>query len=619
MRSRFVIASALATLPILWGVACSTTEDSGTCLDSRTCKMQCDGYFLDNDGSICEACPKRGADGVWRYPGGRVENVDDSICFDAGPDADGAAGTGGTGGTGGAGGTGGTGGTGGEAGVDAEPDADAGDAEGGPGDSGDAEAEPYCDPTSLPGDDACVIADDYGIFVSPDGTDDASCGSSTAPCATITQGMARAKTESKRVYACGDNGDYAESVTVDAALNGLALFGGFRCSDWSYAPSTVRARVFPASEGVAWTVDGVNGLAVHDFAIESRDATTPGASSIAAVVRNASDVVFKNSTFTAGDGAKGDDGVDGAVGANGPEPTLAQRGVNATCTAPPAIHNGGAWELAQIICGSEGGMGGNITRGTATQTKSGDNGSDGELKTNLVPPVAGGGGTGSSDPAVAGGDGTAGANGLAGGNGVASAAAGAFTSAGFTPASGLPGTDGFPGQGGGGGGAGASAVSCTGASGGAGGMGGCGGKLGTSGKGGGSSVALLSWSSDVTLEECTLTSASGGNGGRGGNGCKGGNFSLGAYGGDGIATPSAMASGGDGGPGGLGGPGGSGSGGTGGPSYAVVVHGAEPTKVGTVALTPGSGGLKGTGGQAVGGVKAPDGSGGDAGATLIVP
>jgi hypothetical protein len=462
----------------------------------------------------------------------------------------------------------------------------------------------------------CVIADDYGIFVSPDGTDDATCGTSAAPCATITQGMARAKAESKRVYACGDGGDYAESVTVDASLNGLALFGGFQCSDWAYAPSTVRAHVFPAGEGVAWTVDGVNGLAVHDFAIESRDATTPGASSIAGVVRNASGVVFKNSTFTAGDGAKGDDGVDGAVGANGPEPGPTQRGDNATCTTPPSSHSGGGWDLAQIICGSEGGTGGSVLRGTATETEPGQNGKDGALKTNLVPPVAGGGGTGSTTPAVAGGDGSPGAAGLAGGNGVAAAAAGAFTTSGFTPASGLPGTDGFPGQGGGGGGAGASALSCTGASGGAGGMGGCGGKLGTSGKGGGSSVALLSWSSDVTLEDCSLTSATGGNGGRGGNGGKGGNYSLGA---DGGSSGTGMVGAGRGGRGGSGGPGGSGSGGTGGLSYVLVVHGAEPTEVGTVALTPGSGGLKGDGGQAVGGGKAPDGSGGDAGATLLVP
>jgi hypothetical protein len=571
--------------------------------------MHCGGYFLDNDGSICEICPKRGADGVWRYPSGRIEAVDDSICFDAGPDADGAAGTGGTGGSGGTGGTGGANDAG-----DAEADADAGDAGGGPGDGGDAEAEPYCDPTSLPGDDACVIADDYGIFVSPDGVDDASCGTNAAPCATITQGMARAKTEGKRVYACGDGGDYVESVTIDVALDGLALFGGFKCADWSYAPSTVRARVFPAGEGVAWTVAGVDGLAVHDFAIESRDATTPGASSFAAIVRNASGVVFKNSTFTAGDGAKGGDGVDGAVGANGPEPTLAQRGIPATCTTPPPSHNGGSWDLAQIICSSKGGKGGNVDVATSV-VESGENGKDGELKTNLVLPVGGGGGTGSSAPAVAGGVGSPGAGGLGGDNGGAAAAAGVFTSAGFTPASGSPGTDGFPGQGGGGGGAGASAVGCTGASGGAGGMGGCGGKLGTSGKGGGSSVALLSWSSGVTLEDCTLTSASGGNGGRGGNGGKGGYFSLGA---DGGSSGGGMARGGDGGNGGLGGPGGSGSGGTGGPSHALVVHGVEPANVGT-ALTHGAGGLKGTGGQAQGGTKAPDGSGGDTGAILIVP
>jgi hypothetical protein len=538
------------------------------------------------------------------------------------PEAGGSGGTGasddaGMGGTGGTGGSAGASGTGGVSGHDAG-DGDAGTAGTGGedgGDGGDAEAEPSCDPMSTPGEDACVIHDVYGIFVSPNGSDGAACGTMASPCATIGAGLLRAKADDKRLYACGDDGDYVEAVTVDASVDGLALYGGFRCSDWTYAPSTVRAHVIPSHEGVAWTVDGLTaGLEVNDFAIESNNVTMPGASSIAAIAVGSTNVVFRNTTFTAGDGAKGSDGNDGDDGTNAPEPGAGQKGIAATCTTPPGTHTGGSWELAQIICGSEGGKGGYVERGSATEGKAGGPGSQGTPIANVVPPVMGGGGTGSTNVLVAGGVGSPGSPGNSGGNGAAAPAIGVFSSIGFDPAHGANGTDGFPGQGGGGGGAGASKPSCTGASGGAGGIGGCGGKPGTGGWGGGGSIALLSWSSSVTLDACTLTTGRGGDGGRGGNGGGGGAPSLGS---DGGPSGDGMVRAGMGGPGGAGGRGGSGSGGTGGPSYPVVYHGSVPSEVSSTS-TPGNGGSRGIGGTAVGGDKAPDGTDGASGVRFEV-
>jgi hypothetical protein len=452
----------------------------------------------------------------------------------------------------------------------------------------------------LPSEDACVIDSEYGIFVSPSGQDDAACGGEGAPCATIGQALKRAKAESKRVYACG--GVYEESVVVDATVDGLAVFGGLDCATWEHDGSV--AQVKPAVEGVAWTVEGlVVGLSVYDFAIASKDATS-GSSSIAAIVRDSKNVLFRDTSFQAGKGAKGADGVDGVKGVDGTIAGPGQKGIPATCTEPINTHLGGLWQPSDVICGSRGGKGGNVDPGDPGQA-----GVDGIPATNLVETGKGVGGPGSGSVAEPGTNGTAGSDGHPGANGALALGEGTFSASGYAAASGNAGTDGFPGQGGGGGGAGASLQNCTGASGGAGGMGGCGGKLGTGGKGGGASVALVSWSSEVTLDNCVLTATDGGAGGKGGNGGARGERSAGASGGDGGG---GMSFAGGGGAGGYGGRGGSGSGGTGGPSYALVHHGTEPVDLAST-FNHGNGGVKGVGGTAPGGTQAPDGSAGTAG------
>ena len=151
-------------------------------------------------------------------------------------------------------------------------------------------------------------------------------------------------------------------------------------------------------------------------------------------------------------------------------------------------------------------------------------------------------------------------------------------------------------------------------------MGGCGGTPGTGGAAGGASVALLVWTSGLTLEMCELLSRDGGAGGKGGNGGLGGLGQPGAEGGPGVTVDGGtpIGKGGHGGPGGNGGPGGSGAGGNGGPSYALVFKGTIPIRNGANLLTPGIGGARGIGGTILT-VPAPSGTPGPAVAEFAVP
>ena len=620
MRFRLAVATGIAgaCIACLCVASCSDLNETGTCLDTLSCTLNCeDGNFLDHDGSVCEACSKRGADGQWRYPDGRVDEWSarhNADCADAGTGGEaGAAGTGGAGGTSGAGGSGGIDQDAGDAETGGSAGEDAGDAEAGD----DAEAEPYCNPTLMPDEDPCVIHDEYGIFVSPDGSDATGCGTKASPCATLAQAMTNAKADSKRVYACGDGGSYGESITIDTNLDGISVFGGFRCADWSYTPSTVRTHVKPAGAQTALVADGLTAFEIRDFAFESGNATDASASSIAAIVRNASGVVFVNTTFTAGDGAAGTDGTNGASAEQVPvvDPTPGQQGGSHSTCGSGTPNGGGVWLTAhQCAAGgtTQGGKGGDS--GFAVDGSPGQPGTD---TANAQTPGMGQGGIGGTATDKAGKPGETGSPGNPGTNGTAAPTGGNLTASGYSPANGADGSHGWPGQGGGGAGASWSKSGCVGPSGGAGGLGGCGGFAATKGTGGGASIALLVWDSGVTLQDCTLTSAAAGNGGNGGNGGAASVGQLGANGGDALHLD--MEDAGKGGTGGNGGPGGSGSGGTGGPSYALAYHGTAPNEQGSVVLAPGSLGAKGLGGQAPGGTKAPDGTDGESAQRYEVP
>ncbi|MBK7578930.1 MAG: hypothetical protein IPI67_01880 [Myxococcales bacterium] len=503
----------------------------------------------------------------------------------------GTSGTGGSGGTGNTGGTSGTGGTGNTGGT-----AGSGGVAGGDGGT--------CDPTKSPGSEPCLIADDYGVFVSPKGDDTSGNGTKASPYKTLGKALASAGTTGKGVYACDDGGGFSETATlaVTATHDSRGMYGGFDCGTWTWSASA-KAKVNGAAVGL--TISGIStSFTVESFDIIAANAANSGESSFGAIVASSKGVAFKNVSLTAGDGKAGNAGSDGTQGPDGDNAAAAQNGAAATCTSAPGTQDGGKWSGAST-CGSKGGNGGLANKGLA-----GEDGAAGLPQTSVTPPnIKNGGAAGSgTNNGTAG---VAGSNGNSGTLATAAASSGTFTSSGFTPANGNDGANGFPGQGGGGGGASAGSGSCIGASGGAGGMAGCGGGKGTGGKGGGASVALLSWQSDVTVSGCSLTSKKGGDGGKGGSAAPGGS---GKSGGSGGLAGGGLGAGGPGGAGGTGGPGGSGSGATGGASHALVWNGTKPSIPSTV-LAEGTGGAKGPGGAVQGSNlnPAPEGTAGPAG------
>ena len=106
----------------------------------------------------------------------------------------------------------------------------------------DADVGPTCDVTKSPVDEPCLVDDRYGVFVSAGGSDTAGLGTKAAPYKTLTKGLTAA--QGKNVYVCAAT--YAEAVTVEGALDGSRLFGGFDCLGWAYSASN-RPVVKPAS------------------------------------------------------------------------------------------------------------------------------------------------------------------------------------------------------------------------------------------------------------------------------------------------------------------------------------------------------------------------------------
>ncbi len=475
------------------------------------------------------------------------------------------------------------------------------------GDAGDAGS---CnDPSTQP----CTITNERGVFVSPTGNDGAN-GTREQPFKTLNHALSEAaRVGKKRVFACADGGDYAETLEVNDARDGLSIYGGFRCSDWSYA-SDLRAKIVSRAQTAIRVRNLTQGLLLENWDVSSANGTSDNPSSIGVFVSASAKVRLRRVKVTAGTGADGADGValagraqDGAPGNKGTDACLAPADAGA---ATPA---GGA--PAQTACGdlpgSTGGKGGDGATGGA-------NGGDAVAG---MPALGGGnagkGQTGDSLDCTAGfGLGDGGRNGSsAEGVGAGADGAGTLTQAAYTPAAGADGPAGTPGQGGGGGG-GAKApdtvgkcgagVLLTGASGGSGGAGGCGGKGGAGGKGGGASMALASFRSNVSLEDVQLVAQSGGKGGdaaQGQAGGRGGGPGAGGSNGDILDIYDGCA----GGPGGRGGNGAPGGGGAGGASIGIAYVGTAPTRTGggiTYAPAPAVGGLDGAGNNAAPGAGA---------------
>ncbi len=452
-----------------------------------------------------------------------------------------------TGGNAGASGRGGRGGHGGHGGA----------ATGGGGGGGTGGGDPRCEGvlgTEQPEAEACVVSEEYGVFVSPDGDDEMGAGTREAPYRTLGRGIAEATAAGKRVYACATEGNYTERLTLDAGASGLEVYGGFACGTWEYDGR--RAAVVEGGT-IGLLVEGAQGLTLTDVAVQAADGSEAGESSVALQV-TAAEVTLRRVRLRAGNGVAGTGGELAEWTAGVEWPTIDE-------LAGKDGGSGAGEHCSYVTC-----PGGGATRGGGggRPDVTGENGQAGTA----TPPSseAGLGDGGLAGGTCATGLGENGGHGAEGSDGAGATSYGTLTAAGWTAASGTPGSPGGPGQGGGGG---ASLSSAGG--GGGGGCGACGGNGASAGGGGGSSIALLVYDSVVTLTESALTSGDGGNGGAGRTGQAGQeNASLPGVGGFAGNGASGACDGGNGGPGG---PGGASGGGAGGVSVGILYAGSAPT------------------------------------------
>jgi len=430
------------------------------------------------------------------------------------------------------------------------------------------EAPPPCVTTKAPSEDACVLTDDLGVFVSSTRGVDTAAGTRAAPVKTISNALVLAAARGVRVYACDET--FAERVTL---VDGVNIYGGIDCVAWKV--STKKTVISPA-DGVAIVANNLTrGVKLEGLQAVAKDATTASHSSIAMIANNAS-VVLTNVDLLAGAGAAGAPGVVGTAGGTG---DVGQKGSD---------------PVATNICGSlleKSAPGGN---GGVNATTGGNGGPGNGCDIHSYGGVAGANATmtcGRGAPPVdsitcnTGETGCPGAAGVAGAKGTG---IGTISVDGYTPgARGADGTAGGVGGGGGGGGGGglrtAGAKTYTGGGGGGGGGGGYGGGPGRGGYAGGASIALISINSNVVLTKSRLVAKNAGNGGAGGAGGTpglGGTAGLGGAAGNCSGSPPFVVCdtmpGCAGGKGGDGGAGGAGGGGPGGPSLGIAYKGTAP-------------------------------------------
>lgn len=442
------------------------------------------------------------------------------------------------------------------------------DGRGASGAGGDGNDAVLCDPEAL--SEGCTLAEDAGIFVSPDGDDDAN-GSRTRPLQSIGEALERLRAASRArpIFVC--SAEYDENLSIRS--DGVALRGGFACPEdtsgaWIH-DSAERARVVPTTPGPALRVRDVEQLTLSNLVIQARDATDPDESSVAAFVSGSNQVIFQNVQLIAGQGGDGSPSTFDPFEYSTPEAIAGNDASGAT---------GGA-QKNDCVCDSpfptRGGKGGD---GGITATP----GQGGE------PTERGGGAAGQVQLCSNGGAGGKGTDADSGNDGAGATGPGALTSSGWVPASGDPGENGVPGQGGGGGGG---SVGVNVGGGGSGGCGGCGGRGAEGGRGGGASIGLVSLNSVIELRSSRIETGPAGNGGNGGVG------QVGQPGGEG-GTSTGMGC--PGGAGGHGADGAASGGGAGGSSVGIVWSGGEEPALANTTIEfdeAGDGGLGGKPGE----------------------
>jgi len=396
---------------------------------------------------------------------------------------------------------------------------------------------------------------DVAIYVSPDGRDFAE-GTKSAPVATFKRALDIATSKNAAdavVYPCVAS--YSENVVLDRTVH---VVGNLSCATWT--ATSERAQIAPPT-GVALTIAAPS-VVIEDLDVASTaDHTRAGDSAIGVFVVRAAGVVLRRMKIEASNAIGGEDG-----------------DVQENYAAGPAASGGAANGNTKIL-------GASCTCIDATSSRGGDGGGlDGSQPTSgSAMPAVGGDDKGMSGTLCT--EGSGGASGQQGRDGDPAKTPLSVDESGVRPTSGGEATNGTPGQGGGGGGS-ATNMNTVGASGG---CGGCGGGRGTPAKSGGSSIAVLSYSSEVLVDACDLVSAKAGFGGNGGDGEEG--QMGGAGGGSGSAGGCV---GGGGGAGGLGGNAGSGAGGH---SAGIAYVGVAP-RVQATTITTGRAGDGGASKQA---------------------
>lgn len=514
LRTGIALGCFSALISLSLASACTGTQDD--CANTSTCST--------GGSSAAGSAGKSGNGGKSGSPGGGSTSGDAGETTGGTPNGGGTSGTSGMAGAGGGGGGSGT----------------------------------ECDTTKSPTEEACLVSDDYAIFVAPDG-DDGNVGSKGSPLASITKAVEVAAGD-KIILVC--SGNYDEHVSITASAH---VFGGFKCADWS--ADSAKPLFKPTTTGPALKIDTVaDELLIESVSFEVGDATTAGETVLTAIVNASPKVTLRSVSLTAGKAKAGANGTltgftfPEATSLNGnPETTAGSGGTAKTC-------------MCQATLSSTGGLGGAPVAGGQSGSKGQPDHGGGAPG---IPATCGSGGTGQDGNDAPNGDAAAGASVL-----------GTPSASGWQPAPGLDGLTGQPGQGGGGG-----ASRNDQGHGGGGGCGGCGGNAGTAGKGGGGSIALLALSSPVVLESSTLTTADAGNGGTGAAG-EAAKADVGA--GAGVVSSLNSCPGGNGGKGGAGGAGGGGAGGV---SAGIVWKGAvAPTVSVDTTVTIGKAGTKGAGG-----------------------
>lgn len=394
-----------------------------------------------------------------------------------------------------------------------------------------------------------VVEDrDNTLWVSTSGSD-GNPGSRAAPLRTVQAGIDAANTggAGADIYVAG--GTYQESITLAA---NVSIYGGFDGATWLRDIQSIQTTINGGPTAVRGS--GAHALTIDGLIIQS-DNGVAGAgdstSSVAIALADSRNVVISRNTLLAGNGAAGENGLDGGPGADGLDGGNGGSPLDPGAEGTGVVYSGGLGGLGGVLPTTPGASAGFSGQGPG-------GGAGGDAGAGGVNPPGGTGGAG--DPGGPGSDGD---------DGFGGAAFGTVGPGVYEPADGEPGSEGESGSGGGGGGGGgAPQLGSPGGGGGGGGGGGAGGEGGQRGRGGGGSFGILvSNNSEVLIKNNVITTGNGGAGGAGGIGSAGG---TGGSGGNGGLGAGGGNDGGAGGSGGNGGAGGDAGGGGGGPVVGIV-------------------------------------------------